>query len=80
MELLAIDSGGVVSTIRNNQSFPMEVLRDPFVVDNRQSIVYYVDSNNLMRINLNIPNSAEVSHILLTVYMYVHGMCIEPFA
>ena len=63
MELLAIDSGGVVSTIRNSQSIPSEVLRDPFAVDNRQSVVYYVDSNNLMSINLNIPDSAEVSQL-----------------
>ena len=61
MKLLAIDSGGVASTIRNNQSFPLEVLSDPFVVDNRELVAYYVESNNLMTVNLNIPNSAKVS-------------------
>ena len=62
MEFVAIDSEGVATMIRNNQSSPLEAVRDPFIVDNYQSVVYYVDSNNnLMSVNLNIPDSDEVS-------------------
>ena len=61
MELVAVDSEGVTTTIRNSQPIPMEVIRDHFTVDNLRSIVYYINSNNLMSTNLNILNSAEVS-------------------
>ena len=61
MQLVAVDSEGVTATIRNSQPIPMEVIRDPFTVDNLRSIVYYINSNILMSTNLNILNSAKVS-------------------
>ena len=45
MQLVAVDSEGVTATIRNSQSTPMEVIRDPFTVDNLWSIVYYINSD-----------------------------------
>ena len=58
-----MNSVGMTVIVReNSQPTPMEAIRGPFTVDNRQLIVYYVDSNNLMSINHNIPNSAAVSY------------------
>ena len=72
MELLAVNPMGVIEMIlRTNQSVTLEAFRDPFTVDNRQSIVYYVDSNNLMSVNLNILNSAEVGDLICN-NVYTH--------
>ena len=57
-----MNSMGMTVIVReNSQPVPMEAFRGPFTVDNRQLIVYYVDSDNLMSISHNILNSAEVS-------------------
>ena len=57
-----MNSMGMTVIVReNSQPVPMEAIRGPFTVDNRQLIVYYVDSDNLMSISRNILNSAEVS-------------------
>ena len=71
MELLAIDSEGVTTIVGMDQSLSLESLGDPFAVDNHPSVIYYVDSNNLMSVNLNILNSPEVSECLYTVHVLV---------
>ena len=71
IELLAISSEGMATIVGNNQSLLLESLGDPFAVDNHPSVIYYVDANNLMRVNLNILNSAEVSKCLHTVHVFV---------
>ena len=71
MQLLAVDSDSMTITLRNSQSIPMEAIRGPFTIDNRQSIVYFVVSSNLMSMNLNILNSAEVSkHYIQRIHCY----------
>ena len=72
MELLAIDAEGVTTIIGNDQTLPLESLGDPFAVDNRQSVAYYIDSNNLISVNLNILNSVEVSKYSHTLYVHMY--------
>ena len=74
MELLAVDSEGVTTIIGNDQTLPLESLGDPFAVDNRQSVAYYIDSNNLVGVNLNILNSVEVSKYSHTICAYVFSL------
>ena len=61
----------MTTIIGSNQSLSLESLKNPFAVDNRPSVIYYVDFNSLMRVNFNILNSAEVSKCLHTVHVFV---------
>ena len=70
MQLLTVNSMGITErTGRNNQSIALDAVVDPFTVDSRRSIVYHIDSNNLMSVNLNIMNSAEVSEHYIENYL-----------
>ena len=63
MDLLVTDTRGVVSLIGNNQSTAKEEtgFSSPFVIDNRNSTAYYIESRKVFGMHLRNPQSVWVS-------------------
>ena len=83
MELIAVDSEGVAGVIANNQSTLEEaVFSIPFVINNRNSTVYYVESDKVFGTPLSDPQNTWVSQCGLenfhkNIHMYIlHSIII----
>lgn len=61
MELLAVDSEGVATIIRDNQSTIEAGFSTPFVINNRNSMIYYIESDKVFGAPLGDPYNSWVS-------------------